>query len=295
MEGMILEKLFYLLDTFSDEIVIILLALAAIVMAIFMWVFVYNRRRFQHLKHQIPAAVVKSYLDSIIQNSASLKSSLFRGGGMDIDPNGIPSVMPVGDLGGGSNVAVGGSSAEEVNALNAEIARLRTQLDEKKFQISDLESKNTDLTGDNKTKQARIEELEAMLANAGGEGGADPAALAAITKERDELKEKLQEYSVIEDDLANLKRLQQENEQLKKALEAAGGAAPAAEAPEPAPAPAPEPTPEPEPAPAPEPEPEPAAEEPVAAAEAEPAPEPAAPADDKSPEDLLSEFEKMLG
>ena len=129
-------------------------------------------------------------------------------------------------------------------------------------------------------------------------GGADPVALAAVTKERDELKDKLQEYSIIEDDLANLKRLQQENEQLKKSLEASGGTVPEAAAPvtepipaEPAAAPVEEPA---AAAPAEEPIP---AEEPAAAAPAEEpaAAAPEAPTEDKSPEDLLSEFEKMLG
>jgi len=121
-------------------------------------------------------------------------------------------------------------------------------------------------------------------------------------------------YEIIEDELANLKRLQQENEQLKKSLaELQGGA--------PAPAAAAAPEPEEEPAPVEEP----VAEEvapaedtsgedlmaQMAAAMNDPAPaeEPAVEAaggdeelgvpanqgQQKSAEELLSEFEKMLG
>jgi regulator of replication initiation timing len=294
-----LEELLNYLDKFSNEIVIIQISFLAILFAVFIWVWLYNRRRYQHLKHQIPAAVVKNYLDSIIQNSASLKSSLFRGGGMDIDPNGIPSVMPLDNLQGGGQASVGTASAEELNALNAEIAKLRVQLDEKKLQVSDLESKNSDLSGDNKAKQERIEELEALLAKAGeGEGGGISAAdHDAVVKERDELKEKLQDYALIEDDIADLKRLKQENAQLKQSLGEGGETAAVAEEAAPvdeAPV-SEEPAQEEAVATA---EPEAAAEEPSseapAAEEVAAAPE-APPEEDKSPEDLLSEFEKMLG
>jgi hypothetical protein len=280
------------LEKYSSQVLFIQVGFLVIIGAVFVWVWYYNRKKYNHLKHQIPASVVKNYLDSIIQNSTALKSSLFRGGGLDVDPNSIPSVMPVSDLPTG---APAGVDAGEISSLRAQIAQLQAQLAEKQNTITDLENKNTSLEGDVKAKQERIEELEKLLAEAQANGGgADPEAaakLAEMTKERDELKATLAQYEVIEDDLANLKRLQQENEQLKKALADAGGAAPPpVEEPAAEPTPAAEPEPvaeapaEPEPAPAEE-----AAPEPVAAAAEEPA------GDDKSPEDLLSEFEKMLG
>lgn len=307
-----MDSIINYLDKYSTQIFIFQLGLLFIVMATLIWVYYYNRKKYHHLKHQIPASVVKSYLDSIIQNSTALKSSLFRGGGLDIDPSNIPSVMQLDQLQGGQqaapvNISLDGAGGDE--ALKAEIARLQSQLSEKQNVISDLESKNTELEGVVKQKQERIEELEKLLAQAkedaanaaaaggGGEGDeALQAQLTEITAERDRLKEDLAQYDIIEDDLADLKRLKQENEQLKSALESGGGEAPVAEA-------TPEPTPEPEEAvaeAAPEPEPEPAVEEPAPEPEeavAQAAPEEAAAEseDDKSPEDLLSEFEKMLG
>lgn len=298
-------------DKYSDQLFVIQIGFLVIILSVLVWIWYYNRKKYQHLKHQIPASVVKSYLDSIIQNSTALKSSLFRGGGVDVDPSNIPSVMPLTDLPGSTQVGVdvGGDAA-----LKAQIAQLQAQLAEKINQVNELEAKNAGLEGTVKQKQERIEELEKLLAEAqAGGGGGDPEAaakLAEMTKERDALKEELQQYDVISDDLANMKRLKQENEQLKKALADAGGSvpeAPAAEAAAPAPA-VEEPVAEAaavveEPvaeAPA-EPEPAPAVEEPAAQAPAEPvAAAPEAPAaeeggDDKSPEDLLSEFEKMLG
>ncbi|MEK7692360.1 MAG: hypothetical protein AAB425_15200, partial [Bdellovibrionota bacterium] len=62
-------------------------------------------------------------------------------------------------------------------------------------------------------------------ANISSEGGGNQAALMDKIKS---LEDRLAEYSVIEDDLANLKRLQQENTQLRgelDALKAGGGGA----------------------------------------------------------------------
>lgn len=295
-------------DKYSDQLFVIQIGFLVIILSVLVWIWYYNRKKYQHLKHQIPASVVKSYLDSIIQNSTALKSSLFRGGGFDVDPSNIPSVMPLTDLPGSTQVGVdaGGDAA-----LKAQIAQLQAQLAEKINQVNELEAKNAGLEGTVKQKQERIEELEKLLAEAqAGGGGGDPEAaakLAEMTKERDALKEELQQYDVISDDLANMKRLKQENEQLKKALADAGGSVPEAPAAEAAPA-VEEPVAEAAPvveepvAEAPtEPEAAPAVEEPAAPAPAEPvAAAPEAPAaeeggDDKSPEDLLSEFEKMLG
>lgn len=296
-----MNSLFNYLDKYHSQVTVLLIGFAIIIFAVLMWVWFYNRKKYNHLKHQIPASVVNTYLDSIIQNSNALKSSLFRGGGLDVDPKSIPSVLPLSDLQGGASVQGTGDDAQ----LRAEISRLNAELAQKNNIISELENKNADLSGEVKAKQERIEELEKLLeelkANAGEGGGADIEQIQALTKERDELKEKLAEYDLISDDISELTRLRQENEQLKNSLN--GGAPPAAEAPveepaaeEPVAEAAPVEEPEAEAAPAVE---EPAVEEPVAeAAPAEAAPDeaPEAPEDDsKSPEDLLSEFEKMLG
>src|SRR5690606_3359119 len=81
----------------------------------------------------------------------------------------------------------------------------------------------------------RIKELEALIAQmkADGGGGGDAALqseLAMVTKERDEIRDRLKEFEIIADDLANLKRLQQENEQLKRSLGSKGAQAPDPEA-----------------------------------------------------------------
>ena len=331
-----MESMKLVLTDFGQEAMIIIIGLLVLVLGVIIIYWLYNRKKFHELSHQIPASVVKNYLDSIIQNSTALKSSLFRGGGLDIGL-GIPSVLPVENL--KRATVTTGISQEELNQKNAEIHRLKQQLDEKNGIIQDLETQlrsagDPDASAKEiKKLQEEIVDLKKRLADAEKKTqeaqalGAKNASsdemnskLNAITAERDELKERLMEYEIIEEDLANLKRLQQENEQLRKSLEALKGTG--AQAVDPAVEESPsiteevlkprvEPEPEPEPvaeakpesvAPMPEEiaEPEPQA---VASAGPEPAEEEALESadsgkmaeDQKSAEELLSEFEKMLG
>lgn len=283
------EILRLVLTKFTDETITIFGILSLLTMTGIVIYWFHNRKKFHQLQHEIPASIVKNYLDSIIENSNSLKSSLFRGGGLDIGL-GVPAVVPVTTLPSSPSIAVG-SSSEELNQKNAEISALKQNVNDRTKQISDLE--------------ARLKEAEQSLAGALKSSGGDAALqkeIAKLTTERNELRERLKEYEIIEEDLANLKRLQQENEQLKAEIAALkkGGA--------PAPAPAPA-----APATIPDivPESDIDLEAEMAAAIQEtkapppPAPKPAAvepPSDipevegeQKSAEELLSEFEKMLG
>ncbi len=214
-------------EKYSDNIFVIQVWLLVIILATFVWVWYYNRKRYNHLKHQIPASVVKNYLDSIIQNSTALKSSLFRGGGLDVNPDSVPSVMPLTDLPGGTSVNVDDGDADA--ALKAQVAKLQSQIVDQKNVIKDLENNNHSLEDVIGTKQERIIELEALLAKApedsGNSGGTDPELqikLDEVTAERDELAENLKQYDIISGDLADLKKLKQENIQLRRALAESG-------------------------------------------------------------------------
>ncbi len=226
------ETIRLILTKFTDETITIfsLLLLVTMVGIIIYWF--YNRKKFHQLSHEIPASVVKNYLDSIIENSNSLKSSLFRGGGLDIG-NGIPSVVQIGDLPSSKNIGVGIGS-EEVSQKNAEIAALHQKLGDRQGQIQDLEKTIQELSAgkglgaeseilkkDLAKSQQRARELESQLVEAMTRGGSDSSIekeLVSVTNERNEIRERLKEYAIIEEDLANLKRLQQENDQLKVEL-----------------------------------------------------------------------------
>ena len=304
------ETLRLILTKFTDETITVFSLLLLVTMLAIVIYWFYNRKKFHQLSHEIPASVVKNYLDSIIQNSNSLKSSLFRGGGLDIG-NGIPSVVPVGDLPSSMSIGIG-SGSEEITQKNAEIASLAQKLKDSQKQIADLEKRLQDLSAgkglgaetellkkDLATLQQRLKETENQLAEARASSGGDAnlqKELTSVTNDRNELRERLKEYEIIEEDLANLKRLQQENDQLKAelmALRKTGAAAPVAAAPVAAPAPAEE-------------ELDLEAEMAKAIADSKPASKatpvevpvddvPAEEGEQKSAEELLSEFEKMLG
>lgn len=218
-----LESLITTLDKFTPEILVILSGLLVITTTLFLWLWFANRRTYNLLRHQLPASVVKTYLDSVIQNSTSLKSALFRGGGNDIGA--MPTSMPV--IGGGESMAATGPGDA---GLRDQVQRMQSEISSLQSQLATATNIKKDLEGALATAHARIKELEALLAKSNsGDGGAMAAELQKVSKERDELREKLKEYEIIEDDLANLKRLQQENQQLKRSLGVSGGSAQVAE------------------------------------------------------------------
>lgn len=219
------------MDKFGSDILLIQSGFLVIISTIFLWLWFSNRRKYQNLKHAIPANIVKSYLDSIIQNSTALKSQLFRGGGVDIGS--IPSVLPLQNLMGGEGLAISGAPStallEELNQKKAQIAALESQLASLQASHREVENKLAGSQGNLTAAEIKIKELEALLAQLRTTGGGDEtlkSELKMVSKERDDLRDRLKEFEIIADDLANLKRLQQENEQLKRSLGAQGIAIP---------------------------------------------------------------------
>lgn len=291
----------------SDNVFYMSLSILFLVFCLMIAYWFYTRRRMQELKHQIPATVLKNYLDSVIQNSNALKSSLFRGGGLEAGI-GIPSVFPTSSLPTG-NIA---DNSEELNRKNAEISSLHSQISNKNQQITELEKMLRDrpagsagdadliakLNSDVTKLKGQLDAARADLANSGSGGGIEQEVVDKLEQEKAELQNRLKEYEIIEEDLANLRRLQQENDQLKATLEKMK-AAPAAAAP----APTPEPEQDLTNAPVSDGDEDLEAAMAAAISESKAAP-PAADEDmmvpsnegeQKSAEELLSEFEKMLG
>ena len=226
-----METLRVILTHFSEEILGILLALLVALLTLLMAFWVYHRRRSQKLTHQIPASVVKNYLDSIITNSKALKSSLFlEGSGESVfgDPlssqahrEAIPSVVSTGQLPEGNVRPAPASSQEEMAEKEAEIASLRLQVGEKNKMVDELEKVvatsgqkgGHDLERENVALKDEVEKLKSELSQSA------PTPDQDLLKERNQLKDRLAEYQVIEEDLANLKRFQEENKELKQTIE----------------------------------------------------------------------------
>lgn len=297
----------------SDNVFYMSLSFLFLVFCLIIIYWFYTRRKMHELKHQIPAKVLKNYLDSVIENSNALKSSLFRGGGLET-VEGIPSVFPTSSLPTG-NVR---DNSDELARKNAEISSLHSQITNKNSQIQELERLLKERPAASGKEAETISKLNAEVTNlqnlldaaradvaSAGEGGSgiDPEVVTALENEKKELLNRLKEYEIIEEDLANLRRLQQENEQLKETISKmqSGAPAPVAEA---TPAPAAEIS----SAPVDDSEEDLEAAMAAAISESQAPAAAAAPvaADDdmmvpsnegeqKSAEELLSEFEKMLG
>jgi hypothetical protein len=171
-------------------------------LAVYCAFFVLRKRKFGSIEGQIPAGVVKAYLNELIVDAEQLRAQLF---GL-LSSAGIPAheiphrITELQQQSTGSaflQAAASGGNA----ALEAKVAEQAKQIE-------------TFVT-----EKARI---EAELVEARNKGATAPTGDGQGEKKLQEkiglLEGKLAEYSVIEDDLANLKRLQQENAQLKAAL-----------------------------------------------------------------------------
>ena len=206
MQGNIAEITKRLVTDFGNHLLIVLVCLSLITFCLFVvcWIIDKNRLR---IGHNVPGSVVRDYLDAVIQNSMSLRSSLFR----EREANDqAPLAMPLYKLQDGESKQEQESSLERGSAEqgaqgepeSADTAKVAGEMGDKDRQIAELTDHIAQLR----------QELEPL-----GEGKSQDD-LAAVAKERDELQEKLQEYEIIEHDLANLKQLQKENIELKQAL-----------------------------------------------------------------------------
>lgn len=255
----------YWLSKFSQEAMLVELFFIALIATAYFGYLLIQKRRYGAAKKNIPDNVIRAFLIELISNAEGFKNQLF---GADFKITaGTPRPQINIDI--AAPAATPGNSAE-LGSLQAALAAAVAKQTEQAKQIEALL----------KEKAA----LEAKAASAGAApaaAGGDDKALAEMKEKIARLESRLSEYEVIEDDLANLKKYQQENKQLKAQLDAlnAGGApaaapAPAAAATPPAPAPTPA-------AAAPAPAPAPVAAAPAPAAE--PAPAPAAAAPEASP------------
>lgn len=221
--GIVLSKVVNYFDHFNPEILYTLFGILLINIGLFIWFWVHNKKKYDNLKYQVPPEVLKSHLDAMMQNSSAMNSMMNQN-----DQN--PSIVSAKDFtGGGANVSVGNSAnandTELINIKNSEINSLREELNQKTSQLGETTLKNDQLDLEIEQKTNYIKDLEARISNEPkdeDDARAQNEEMQSLIKDRDELKERLDEYAVIEDDLADLKRYKQENEELRKALADSG-------------------------------------------------------------------------
>lgn len=232
----------------------------------------------------LDAAQLEKTLQKILDNQSSAPAAKSRAAaedlGVDVEMDESPLTTKKAQASAASGAAASAEAAAVVAESAAEVAQLRLSLSENHQKVETL--------------QAQLQEAlaAAQAASSGGGAGGGEGGMSAAEKEElsgklRDLEARLAEYEIISEDIADLSRYRDENEDLKKQLEALKAGAPAASAPTPAPA-----APVQAEAPAAEPIPEPAAA-PAAEVAAELAPEAAADSgggSDLIDDDLMKEF-----
>ncbi len=227
-----------MLSKFTDEAMAVELFLMGTLGLSLFGFYLFKRRRYGVAGKQIPDHVVKAFLYEILSLSEGFKRQLFGltplEGGATSDAIASAAARAAA-VGAGIHAESGDSSA-----LKAQIGGLTVKNDELSKLVSTL-------TADKKALEDKLKAAPGTAAPAAAAVGDDSELKSKIAN----LEARLAEYEVIEDDLANLKRYQQENKQLKATIDMmkGGGSAPAA-SPEPVAAAAPTPAPVPAPTPA---------------------------------------------
>jgi hypothetical protein len=222
----------HILSKFAEEAMALELFFIGLLGLSLFGFYLFRRRRYGVAGKQIPDHVVKAFLFEILSLSEGFKRQLFGQAPLEGGPGITAEAMvaaraAAGAFAGPAAAQAGGNDA----ALQAQLAGLATKNDE-------LTKLVQALTADKKSLEDKLK--AAAAAGTAPPAGDDSELKAKITN----LEARLAEYEVIEDDLANLKRYQQENKQLKATIDMmkrGGTAVPAAAAVAAAPAPAPTP------------------------------------------------------
>ncbi|MGE4234329.1 MAG: hypothetical protein AB7F43_13460 [Bacteriovoracia bacterium] len=233
----------YFISKFSTELLIIELFFISLISSFYFGLLVFKKKKYGSGIKDVPDTVIRAYIGQLINQAENFKNALFGSDfkGLPSDPAlfSIPNSNPT-NLVMGSAPGVSGAAADP---------QVKAQLSASLAKQSELEAIVAKLTAEKASLEEKVK--TAGSAPASGGGGADPKALQEAQEKINKLQAMLSEYEVIEDDLANLKRYQQENQALRQQLGKTADepittqtAAPAAPTPPPA---APEPTPAPTP------------------------------------------------
>ena len=209
----------YFYSKFTEELLLLTAAGAFTLLSLYCYTWVVKKRRLGAARDQVPAGMVKIYLNQLINEAQFVRTQLF---GL------VGGVAPTGENFAAhfqahspqtSHVSTNNnpsSNAEIPNDLLARLKALEGQLSDKESMVVNINVEKTKL----------LEEVENLRQNAKAMGSASTGNNDDLIKKIKALEERLEEYALFEEDLANLKRLQQENAQLKKQLEQAGTARP---------------------------------------------------------------------
>jgi hypothetical protein len=211
----------YFYSKFTEEFLLLTAAGTFALLAFYCYTWVVKKRRLGAARNQVPAGMVKIYLNQLINEAQFVRTQLFGLAG-GAAPN-LESFAAHFQANPSSEAHHHAPASTETSSSAAPIpSDLLDRLKALEKQLADKESMVINI---NVEKSKLLEELENVKQNQKVTG-----ALPAASGNQDDLvhkikalEERLEEYALFEDDLANLKRLQQENTQLKKRIEETQG------------------------------------------------------------------------
>ena len=225
----------YFFSKFTHEALLVEALLVFIGISVYLAYFLTKRRKYGVAGKEVPSNLVKNYLAQLMGDAEDLQIQLFgllgkgqSSGRLFTQFSGDPA-----QLAAQLSAAQDAIKAQQVatpGTTNAALAANDPAALEKLKSLEQKMAEQAKALDAMEGEKTRLEEEIAVLKTQGaGAGNAgDDNDLAERLKQ---LEAQLAEYAVIEDDLANLKRLQKENRELKEQLEkfkTGGGPAPAA-------------------------------------------------------------------
>jgi hypothetical protein len=217
-----MSSFIYFYSKFTEEFLLLGGAGIFTLLSAYCYHWVIKRRRLGAARSQVPAGVVKAYLNQLINEAQFVRTQLFGliGGDAILKANFESSAVPAGE-----SMAAFQASAPSVGGPGFSGSVPSDLLERLKALESQLAAKESLVVNINVEKTKLLEEIENLKQNqkALQNSSATSAGQDELLKKIKNLEERLEEYSLFEDDLANLKRLQQENNSLKKRLEDGGG------------------------------------------------------------------------
>ncbi len=208
-----MEAIALVFSKFSEELIAAQLALLLVCTGTALYLLLVRKKK-KESAEWVPAAVVRAYLDRVQAEEREVRMKLF---GELSATYGIPNPMTAPLASALGTTIADPNLVRELDALRAQLALSDQRVIEFDRNMNAL-----------KAEKAALEQKLKELGSGASASGAAPGSpeFVALQKEASDLKEKLQEYSVIEDDLANLKKFQKENEQLRQRIgQLEGGAA----------------------------------------------------------------------
>ncbi len=212
----------YLFSKFTTEMLLLEAILILALVAGYAGFYTLRKRKLGAIDQTVPSGVVKGYLNDLIVDAQRIQAQLF--GLLGPQAGGALAPSPTAGIHTASLMATAGEGGKSPDpALLEQLRTFETKMNEQGKSLQQLLAEKQKL-------EAELKALREAPAPAAGKSG-EPASAAPAGDVSDlqdkiqSLESRLAEYSIIEDDLANLKRLQQENAQLRAALEGKGGIA----------------------------------------------------------------------